>query len=144
MRVLSVMITLFTLTLVSATAIAARPTPQHEQIPQSIIAPGGLLPVIVHHASPETRMAYRAAQASPEVLSAVPCTCGCVASLGHENNLDCYIDEAYPDGSVSYSMHGLDCYICQVITRDAVAGADAGMSPDQLRQMILERYSNGS
>ena len=113
----------------------------HGPIPPSIAAPRGLLPQIVHHANQQTTDAYRAALASPEVLAAVPCTCGCTASLGHENNLDCYIDEVYPSGVVAYSTHGLDCYVCQVITRDAVAGAAAGMSGQELHQMILDRYS---
>lgn len=116
----------------------------HSPVPRLVNAPHGLLPQIVHHARAETIDAYRAALKSPDVLAAVPCTCGCVASLGHESNLDCYIDEVYPHGVVAYSTHGLDCYICQVITRDAVAGAAAGMTREELHQMILDRYSHGS
>jgi hypothetical protein len=123
--------------------MAAQPAAEHSRIASTVTAPGGLLPVLVHHAGRQTMDAYRAAQQAPDVLAAVPCTCGCAASLGHRNNLDCYVDELHRGGEVSYSTHGFDCYICQVITRDAIAGAAKGMTNEQLRRMILDTYSLG-
>ena len=42
--------------------------------------------------NPEVYNAYRAAKDVPEVLEHMPCYCGCFASSGHRNNLDCYTD----------------------------------------------------
>jgi len=41
----------------------------------------------------KTREAYQAAQDIPEVLKEVQCYCGCRRSVGHENNLFCFVDQ---------------------------------------------------
>lgn len=41
---------------------------------------------------PEVRASYRAAKEAPEALEKVACYCGCYASSGHRNNLDCFTD----------------------------------------------------
>jgi len=41
---------------------------------------------------PEIYNSYKAAKDAPEVLEHMPCYCGCFASSGHRNNLDCYTD----------------------------------------------------
>lgn len=42
---------------------------------------------------PDIRIAYQAAKDSPEPLEHVACYCGCFASSGHRNNLDCFKDQ---------------------------------------------------
>ena len=42
--------------------------------------------------NPEIYQAYKAAKDVPEVLEQMPCYCGCFATAGHRNNLDCYAD----------------------------------------------------
>jgi hypothetical protein len=42
---------------------------------------------------PDVRAAYQAAKDSPEPLEHVACYCGCFASSGHRNNLDCFKDQ---------------------------------------------------
>jgi hypothetical protein len=121
----------------AAIAGASHAGPSH--MPLSIPAPHGVVPAAMHHAGERAEAAYHAAIDAPEVLASVPCTCGC-ETLGHQNNLDCYIDDVYSDGTINYSTHGLYCTICQEITRDAVAGADAGMSPSALHDMIVAKY----
>lgn len=123
--------------------VAGTTRPVHRHIPDSVVAPKGVLPSIVHHTSPQARKAYRAALHAPDVLSAVPCTCGCLETLGHINNFECYVEGVNSDGSVGYSTHGLYCYTCQVITFDALAGAEAGMNDEQLHEMIVDRYGGG-
>lgn len=44
------------------------------------------------NSNPEIYNAYKAAKDVPEVLEQMPCYCGCFASSGHRNNLDCYTD----------------------------------------------------
>lgn len=68
------------------------------------LAPESALPAFVRDAPPQVKEAYRFAIANPEVLSAFPCYCGCGA-MGHESNLDCYIKEIRPDGSVAFEDH---------------------------------------
>lgn len=50
-------------------------------------------------AKPEVREAYRYAVSHPDVVRYFPCYCGC-AHDGHTSNLDCYVKEFRPDGSV--------------------------------------------
>jgi hypothetical protein len=111
-------------------------------LPAQVTAPHGITPAVLAQGSDLARASYRAALEHPEILASVPCTCGCMESdaLAHRDNLACYIDGTYPDGSVTFTTHGLGCGICQLITRDAVEGAKAGMSVEELQAMIMERY----
>lgn len=119
--------------------IAPPPVTVGQGLPASIAAPRGVVPLAMHHAGHATAAAYTAALEAPEVLSAVPCTCGCT-TLGHRNNLDCYIERGYADGSTLFTTHGINCYICQEITRDAMAGAAAGLGPAELHALIVAKY----
>jgi hypothetical protein len=40
---------------------------------------------------------YRIAKEVPELIEQMPCYCGCVASVNHQSNLDCYADR-HADG----------------------------------------------
>lgn len=40
----------------------------------------------------KTAQAYRIAQEVPKLLEQMPCYCGCYKTVGHQNNLDCYVD----------------------------------------------------
>ena len=70
------------------------------------LAPESALPDIVRSAPPSVKEAYRFAIANPDALNALPCYCGCGA-MGHESNLDCYIQEARTDGSIAFEDHAL-------------------------------------
>jgi hypothetical protein len=72
--------------------------------PPFTLAPESALPDFVQDATPQVREAYRFAIANPDVLSVFPCYCGCGA-MGHESNLDCYIKETQPDGSIVFDDH---------------------------------------
>jgi hypothetical protein len=68
------------------------------------LAPESALPDFAQDAPPQVKEAYRFAIAHPDVLSAFPCYCGCGA-MGHTNNLDCYVKEVHPDGSIEFENH---------------------------------------
>lgn len=68
------------------------------------LAPESALPGFVKDAPPQVKETYRFAIVNPEVLSAFPCYCGCGA-VGHKNNLQCYIKEVRPDGSIEFENH---------------------------------------
>lgn len=69
------------------------------------LAPASELPAFVDRSAPLVKDAYRFAIANPEILSTVPCYCGCGA-LGHQNNLQCYIKEFRADGAIEFETHG--------------------------------------
>lgn len=50
--------------------------------------------------------AYRFALANPEILTEVPCYCGC-GSVGHKNNLECYIKSVDAEGKPVFDDHAL-------------------------------------
>ena len=123
----------------SAGAIMSTPAREVGPLPATMLASDGVVPGKVHHAGHEAVAAYQAAIDHPAVLESVPCLCGCIQSLGHTSNLACYI-ESSTRGVTLYTSHGVYCVICQRITEDALAGAAQGMSPEQLRAMIVKKY----
>lgn len=68
------------------------------------MAPESALPDFVRGAPAQVRDAYRFAIANRELLSAIPCYCGC-GSMGHRSNLDCYIKSVRADGSIEFENH---------------------------------------
>src|SRR6266571_3715547 len=78
---------------------------------------------------PAAREAYQAAKDVPEVLEQLPCYCGCMTSLGHKNNLFCFMDE-----------HGSACTVCQNIAIDARKMHGEGVGIEQIKQNIAAKY----
>jgi hypothetical protein len=71
------------------------------------LAPVSQLPEKVRRAPPVVQEAYRFAIANPEVLAKLPCYCGC-GSMGHESDLDCFIQEFKPDGTIVFGYHAYE------------------------------------
>jgi hypothetical protein len=78
--------------------------PSLEAVVKLTLAPESALPDFAKKASPQVQKAYRFAIANPDVLRKFPCYCGCGA-IGHRHNLDCYIKEFKPDGSIVFENH---------------------------------------
>jgi hypothetical protein len=52
--------------------------------------------------------AYRFAIANPEVLAQLPCYCGC-GGMGHKSDLDCFVEEFNPDGTIAaFGYHAFE------------------------------------
>jgi hypothetical protein len=68
------------------------------------LAPESALPDFVRGAPPQVKEAYRFAIANPDRLTSFPCYCGCGAA-GHQNNLQCYVKGARPDGALEFDNH---------------------------------------
>jgi hypothetical protein len=98
------------------------------------------LPAEVAAAPVVVRDAYDFAVAHPEVLSQVPCYCGCGA-VGHTSNYACYVAGVGADGSPKYDLHALGCSICVDITRDARRMFEEGRSLPDIRSGIDRTYS---
>ena len=84
--------------------------------------------------------AYTFAVAHPEVLTQLPCYCGCGA-IGHTSNYACYVAGSDPDGAVVYDLHATGCSICVDITRDAMRFLDAGRTLPEIRAEIDRTYA---
>ena len=75
--------------------------------PEIQLAPVSQLPEKVRRAPPVVQEAYRFAIANPDVLARIPCYCGC-GSMGHTSDLDCFIQEFKPDGSIVFGYHAFE------------------------------------
>ena len=90
---------------------------------------------------PETVVqAYQFAVANPEILSHIPCYCGC-GSMGHTSNYACYVQEMRPDGTIVYDSHALGCSICVDITQDTMRLLTEGKSVSEIRSYVDETYA---
>jgi hypothetical protein len=90
------------------------------------------------------RAAYVFAAEHPEILSYVPCFCGCERS-GHKGNEDCFV--ARRDGSgdvVEWEPHGLDCAVCLDVARDAQQMYSSGASVRDIRAAIEKKWSGAA
>jgi len=67
----------------------------------------------------ELRDAYEFAVAHPEVLSYMPCYCGCGLTVDHTSNLDCFIAGVASYGRIIFDEHARYCNICLEVARDA-------------------------
>jgi hypothetical protein len=90
------------------------------------------------------RAAYVFAAEHPEILSYVPCFCGCERS-GHKGNEDCFV--ARRDGAgdvVEWEPHGLDCAVCLDVARDAQQMYSSGASVRDIRAAIEKKWSGAA
>ncbi|MBC8507353.1 MAG: hypothetical protein ISR58_04060 [Anaerolineales bacterium] len=90
-------------------------------------------PKVVHEA-------YRFAVANPDVLTELPCYCGC-GGMGHTSNYSCYVANENSDGSLNFDNHALGCSICVDITQDAMRMLDEGKLMTEIRSYVDQTYS---
>ncbi len=76
------------------------------------------MPTAVKRAPATVRQAYQFAVANPEVLTQIPCYCGC-GGMGHTSNYSCYV-AVNEDGTRQFDGHGLGCSICVDIALDTM------------------------
>lgn len=97
-------------------------------------------PAEISRAPAVVRQAYAFAHEHPEVLSRIPCYCGC-GSVGHTSNYDCYISGLDESGEPVYDGHALGCSICVDITLDTQRLLSEGRSVPEIRAAIDAAYS---
>ena len=95
----------------------------------------GHLPAAVRHAPHRVQEAYRFAAANADVLSQIPCYCGC-GPMGHDSNYACFWQK---DGVVD--SHALGCGICVDIAQDVMRGMQQGRSLAEIRAQVDGDYS---
>jgi hypothetical protein len=85
--------------------------------------------------------AYTFAAEHPEVLSYVPCYCGCERS-GHRGNEDCFVKSRDVNGDVvEWEDHGMECAVCLDVATRARQLFTSGASVADIRTTIEKEWS---
>ena len=102
--------------------------PAYEQSPKASILPPTLAP---SQYIAKTRQAYQVAKEIPETLAQLPCYCHCDQSFGHRSLHTCFVDD-----------HASQCAVC---VDEALLAyrlqKEQGLKPEQIRDLIIEKYS---
>ena len=98
------------------------------------------MPMEVQSAPEVVRTAYQFAVANPDVLTHLPCYCGC-GGMGHTSNYACYVAGENEDGDLKFDNHAMGCSICVDITVDATRMLDEGKSMPEIRSFVDQTYS---
>mgnify|MGYP002381426438 CR=1 FL=1 len=85
------------------------------------------------------RVPYQLALANPNLLSQIPCYCGCRAV--HKNVKDCFVREVKADGTVVWDDMGIACKICQDIVQDTRQMVRQNKPLAEIRAAIDQKYS---
>ena len=84
---------------------------------------------------------YKFAAEHPEVLSYVPCFCGCERG-GHKGNDDCFVKTRNAQGDVTeWEPHGLDCAVCIDVANEAMQMTRSGASVTDIRSVIEKKWN---
>ena len=98
------------------------------------------LPAEVQSAPVSVQQAYQFAAANPDILTQIPCYCGCGA-MGHTSNYACYVSGTGENGQVQYDTHALGCSICVDITQDTMRLLKQGKSVAEIKTSVDKTYS---
>lgn len=90
------------------------------------------------------RETYDFAAQHPEILSYVPCFCGC-GSQGHKANESCFVARRDQKGNVlEWDTHGFGCTICIDVAREAMQLYSSGADVVSIRAAIEKRWMPGN
>jgi hypothetical protein len=113
---------------------------ENTQTQSYAMAPLAGLPLEVQSAPVTVKQAYQFAVANPEILSQLPCYCGC-GGMGHTSNYSCYIAGEGENGGLTFDNHALGCSICVDITQDAMRMLDEGKTTTEIGAYVDQTYS---
>jgi hypothetical protein len=103
------------------------------------MAPMADMPAEVQQAAVTVREAYQFAVANPDVLTQLPCYCGC-GGMGHTSNYSCYVQSAEGEDIV-FDAHALGCGICVDIAQDAMRMLQEGKTLPDIRAAVDADYA---
>jgi hypothetical protein len=84
--------------------------------------------------------AYQFAAEHPEILSYVPCFCGCERS-GHTGNSDCFVKSRAANGDVvDWDEHGVECAVCIDVANRSRQLHSSGASVRDIRAAIDKEF----
>ena len=118
--------------------VAKRPHPQKNLPALDFPAyPMGRPPEVV-------RAAYQFAAEHPEILSYVPCFCGCEHS-GHRGNEDCFVRARDVNADViEWEPHGMECNVCIDVAQKSMQMFASGASVVDIRAAIEKEWAGRS
>ena len=92
--------------------------------------------------SPEVvKAAYKFGAEHPEVLSYVPCFCGCERQ-GHRGNEDCFVKARDINGDVvQWEDHGMECAVCLDVATRSLQLYTSGASVSDIRAAIEKEFT---
>lgn len=86
--------------------------------------------------------AYKFAAEHPEILSYVPCFCGCERS-GHVGNTDCFVRQRAANGDViAWDEHGIECAVCIDVANRSRQMFESGASVRAIRAAIDKEFGS--
>ncbi len=148
--------------LVTTVVIASQATPQQTSAVRPALtsqaqAPAAKSPVVRKTTPPlpsvgfapvrpmdVTRATYDFAAQHPEILSYVPCYCGC-GTQGHKANDSCFVARRDAKGNVlEWDTHGFGCSICVDVAREAMQLYSSGADVRSIRAAIEKRWTPGN
>ena len=84
--------------------------------------------------------AYQFAAEHPEILSYVPCFCGCERA-GHTGNSDCFVKSRAENGDViDWDEHGVECAVCIDVANRSRQMHSSGASVRDIRAAIDKEF----
>jgi len=84
---------------------------------------------------------FQFAAEHPEVLSYVPCFCGC-DHMGHKGNDDCFVKQRAANGDVvEWEPHGTECQVCIDVGQQSMQMYSSGASVSQIRAAVEQKYA---
>jgi hypothetical protein len=98
------------------------------------------MPADVQASPVSVQQAYQFAVANPDVLTELPCYCGC-GGMGHTSNYSCYVADQGTDDNLSFDNHALGCSICVDITQDAMRMLNDGKTVPEIRGYVDKTYA---
>jgi len=125
------------LTLILSGALSACSTGSDHTLSMASMAD---MPADVQSAPVSVQQAYQFAFANPDVMTQIPCYCGCGA-MGHTSNYSCYVSSVDANGTITYDSHALGCSICVDITQDAMRMLKSGRSIPEIRAYVDQTYA---
>jgi hypothetical protein len=86
--------------------------------------------------------AYQFAAEHPEVLTYIPCFCGCQRS-GHHGNGDCFVKARAVNGDVTeWDEHGVECGVCIDVATRARQMHASGASVRDIRAAVDKEFAS--
>lgn len=98
------------------------------------------MPAEVKSAPVTVQQAYQFAAANPDVMTQIPCYCGC-GSMGHTSNYSCYVSNVDASGTITYDSHALGCSICVDITQDTMRLLKDGKTMPEIKAYVDQTYA---
>lgn len=98
------------------------------------------MPDFVTSAPVTVQEAYRYAVANPDILTHIPCYCGC-GPMGHSSNYSCYVAGQDDNGEMLFDAHAIGCSICVDITQDVMRLRAEGQQVEAIRSYVDGTYS---